>query len=698
MLSREMPPPSLEFQHLKIRQQASVLTDEELAFTEDEIREFFEKIRRISFNADQLKKIYLATEGWIGGLILLSESLSRFPENSRGKYISDDLPDHFKGEVFEYFGKEVFSSQPKQVQEFLVKSSFIDLIEPGFMKDFLGMENTEEILRELVRKNLFVHSFYDEKNGWLFRYHQLFRRFLKDKFKSEIGEEERRSLWLRAGYLYEQRSDLENSVKYYLEAKAYPQAVSLIEQLGTDLLRAGRKGDLVQWLHALPEETVQGNPWLLFFLTMTRGFMAGRENVVALEKAYTLFKQKGDTKGALISLAQFIEGSIQAGTHLAPIDRLIGEGEVLLHQLELNEYPYERGVLWYLIGLGHILGEGNIRKGISACQNAYFISKQLGDISLQAFALCFSALGFVLLGEFSLADETRQKIEKVVEKSVHSEFKAIQLMVECLLGNHLGDFGKAKALLERLQVEIDKHGFVYMIPWTYEISGYLEVMQGEFLEAEKIGKQYLNMAISLKNGLFKGLAFRLLGLNYLHMNDFEKAREAIDRSIDAFSSEGPSKYHLNRAKIKMGLICTHLKDYKRAEKELSDALQYFSSISSYISLAEVHFATAFLQHDQGKNEEAASRLLKGFKIAEERKYEYFYTLGTKYLLKACLLALELKVEGAIDYAAHLLSTRLSSVAEEGLKQLPDHPDSRIKEKVREIRRAIHRSNVPRLSH
>lgn len=75
----------------------------------------------------------------------------------------------------------------------------------------------------------------------------------------------------------------------------------MIEQLGTDLLRAGRKGDLVQWLHALPEETVQGNPWLLFFLTMTRGFMAGRENVVALEKAYTLFKQKGDTKGALIS-------------------------------------------------------------------------------------------------------------------------------------------------------------------------------------------------------------------------------------------------------------------------------------------------------------------------------------------------------------------------------------------------------------
>jgi two-component SAPR family response regulator len=180
------------------------------------------------------------------------------------------------------------------------------------------------------------------------------------------------------------------------------------------------------------------------------------------------------------------------------------------------------------------------------------------------------------------------------------------------------------------------------------------------------------------------------------MNDFERAREAIDRSIDAFSSEGFSKYHLNRAKIIMGLICTHLKNYKRAEKELGEALEYFFSISSYLALAEVHFATSFLRHEQGQKEDAALHLQNGFKIAKERKYEYFYTLGTNYLLKACLLALELKVEGAIDYAAHLLSTRLSLVAEAGLKQLPDHSDSRIKGKVREIRETIHRSKASRL--
>lgn len=696
MLSREIPPLPFEFQNLKIRQEAFILRNEDLAFTPEEIRTFFQKIRKISFNAEQSKKIYLATEGWVGGLILLSESLSRFSEATREKFISEELPDHFKREMFQYFGTEILSTQPEQIQEFLIKSSILDLIEPGFIKDLIGIEKAEDILREHVRKNLFVNSFYDGKKGWLFRYHQSFKGFLRARFKSEIGEEERRSLFLRAGALYEQRNDPEKAVKYYLEAKAYPQAVSLIEQLGRDLLWAGRKGDLLQWLNALPEETVEGNPWLLFYLAMTRRFMAGRENAIVLEKAYTLFKQKEDRRGSLIALAFLIEVSIHAGIHLIPIGRLLHEGEALLQSAESDKYDCERALLWHCMGLGHMFGEGDIRKGISACQNAYVLSKQMGDISLQAYALNFSTFGNVVLGEFSLADDTCKKVDKVLEKSIYPEFKAAQLIAECLLASHRGDFGKAQELVEKLRYEIEKHGLVNLYPWTYEISGYLEAIGGRFPKAEIIGQQYLNAAISIRNGLFKGLALRLLGLIYLHKNDFEKAREVLDRCMDIFSNETPSTYHLNRVRIKIGLVCTHLKEYEKAERELDKALQYFSSISSYISLVEVHFSTAFLYQAQGRKGDAVSHLRKGFKIAGEAKYEYLYTLGMKYLTEACLLALELNVDEANEHVLYLLSTRLSPLSEEGLKRLSNHPSVKVREKVWEIRKQIHRSKVPRL--
>ena len=125
---------------------------------------------------------------------------------------------------------------------------------------------------------------------------------------------------------------------------------------------------------------------------------------------------------------------------------------------------------------------------------------------------------------------------------------------------------KVRILVEKLQAEIEKHGFVYMVSWTYEISGYVRAAQGEFSEAEKVGKEYLSTAISLKNSLFKGLAYRLLGLIYLYKNDFEKAREAIDQSIDAFSGEAPSKYHLNRARIQMGLVCYSLQGIQKGRE------------------------------------------------------------------------------------------------------------------------------------
>jgi len=696
LLSREIPPPVLEFQHLKMRQQALVLTNEDLAFTQDEIKEFLKKVRGLSFEADQVKKIHSATEGWIGGLILFVEFLGRFQEPAREKFISEDFPDIFKREIFQYFAKEIFSSQSEQVQEFGIKSSLIDLIEPAFIRDFLGIEHSGEILRELVRKNLFIHSFHDEKKGWLFQYHQLFRDFLRAKLITSVGPDAQGALLLKAGSLYEQRGELENSVKCFLEAKAYSQAAAVVERLGIDLIRKGRREDLSQWLLALPDEVVRDNPWLLLYLAIMRRFTGGRENLIALQKAYTLFKEKGAMRGMLISLAQLIVASTLGGIHLAPIESLIEEGEAVLQQLELNEYPFDRAFLWCFIGLGRILGEGDIRKGIVASQNAHSIAKQIKDVSLQAYALCFSALGSVLLGEFSLADGARKKIERVAEKTVYPEFKAIELMVQCLLANHRGEFEKAEFLVKKLQEEIEEYGFVYMAPWAFEVLGYLRAVQGESAEAEKIGKQYLSAALSLKNDLLKGLAYRLLGLTYLHWNDFEKAREAIDQCIRAFSSEAPSRYHLNRAKIELGLVYTHLGEYKNAEKILDEALQYFSSISSYISLAEVHLATAFLLHAQGMNDDAAAHLETGFKTAKDRKYEYFYTLGTKYLMKACLLTFELRVKGAIDYAAHLFSTRLSSLAEEEMKDLASHPDPQVREEFREIRRKIHRSKVPRL--
>ncbi len=339
ILSRALPPDSFHLQQFKIRQQAFVLTNEDLAFTQGEIRDFLKNVRKISFTSEVLDKIYGATEGWIGGVILLSESLSRHPQPRTNISATVDLPNHYEKEVFEYFSRELFSAQPEGVRDFLLKSCILDLVEPAFMKELMGTENAEDILQDHVRRNFFIHSFYDGRKGWMFRYHQSLRNFLRAAFKTAFGEAERKALSFRAGNIYESRNELESALKHYFEANAYPEAASVIERLGNDLLRQGRRQDLAAWIQTLPETIVDEHPWLLYYRTMTRRYRAGRENILTLQKTHALFKQRGDTKGILSSLAQWIIMSISTGLHLVPIEQLIREAESLLQSPELEELP-----------------------------------------------------------------------------------------------------------------------------------------------------------------------------------------------------------------------------------------------------------------------------------------------------------------------------------------------------------------------
>ena len=108
-------------------------------------------------------------------------------------------------------------------------------------------------------------------------------------------------------------------------------------------------------------------------------------------------------------------------------------------------------MLLYSIGTGYILVEGDIRKGVMFCQNASLLFNQMKEISLQVNAQALSALGWIQIGEFSLAEETLRSIERSLEKDVHPESKTPQLMVNCLLSIYQGQFIKARIWLRNFR-------------------------------------------------------------------------------------------------------------------------------------------------------------------------------------------------------------------------------------------------------
>jgi len=695
MLSREEPP--FEIEGLKVKQEAYVLTNNDLAFTPNEIKAFFLKLRGISFASAQLKRVHKFTEGWVGGLILLSETLDRLPEDLQGQYLLKGIPDRFKGTVFRYFAEEILSSQPDPIQNFLIKSSIFNIVEPGFIKDFLGMEDTGAILHEHARKNLFVQSSYDEKKGWVFHYHQSFRDFLQAKFKSEIDEREQQTLFLKAASIYEQKGMPEDSVNFYFKAKAYDRAASVIEQIGMNLVQMGRTADLSQWLQTFPEDLVQENPWLLFYLSMTRRYTATDKNIGSLKLALTHFEKQENVRGCILSQAFLIEAAMTKGRDTVPIAYLLNKAEKLLKALGPDIYVQEKAILLIQVGFGFILRGSNPRKGLWACENAYLISKDLGIFLLQINALVHMVMAHTFLGEFSLADNAYENLNKTIAKWSTPVLRSIQLVHYCHLCIWRGAFEKAEETIREAKKEIEEYGLTYLYPVTllYELA--LRMCLEDHEAGVMVGNRLLELTTALDNLFLQGVATLFLGAVFYRKGKYKKAKVLVENAVWILSShEARSDEHLNEAKVYMAFIAYHLQTVESHEKELMEALKYFSDSENFLFLADANFAMALLMWKKSDINETIRHLETGFQIAKEKKFDSFIMSSKKDLIKTCILTIELQIKEAMGHASYLLSTRLASEAGHELEKLSYHSNIKIRKKAREILITIHRSKLPRL--
>ncbi len=513
LLSREKPP--LKIQQLEMNQEGLIIDSEELAFNLKEIKLFFSRLNKLSLRDMVVANIHNSTEGWVGGLRILSELLSRLPENNEGDkelHILELLQGSFILKAFEYFEEAVFSPLSSQIKQFLMKSSLFDTIELDFMKNFSWELNAGEMLQDLTKRNLFVVSIYDDHRGWLFRYHQLFREFLLAKLETEISAEKKRALCHKAGLLYEQRGQLEAATKYYLEAGAYSQAAGAIGRLGMDLLKTGRTQTLFQWLVALPEELVQEDPWLLCYLAMCDQFKATKKKIPRLQKALELFQDAKKMRGCLLSLGFLIEALVHQGYYSIPLPRLFEQGEEFLNDPNSKPYPYERGVLWFQIGFGQTVS-GSPREALRASENAYAIARSMGDLHLQVNVLIYRMGALTFMGEFLLGDEVVGELDKLMKKVRHPGMHALWRLHLGGFWAVRGDLEKARAQVKKANDLVDGHGLTALLPVTLFYTLLTHVYSGNHNGTEEAGNLLLNISSTLDNMFFKGCALLWTGLN-----------------------------------------------------------------------------------------------------------------------------------------------------------------------------------------
>lgn len=395
VISRAEPPP--HFARLRANNKMSFIGWDEIRFTPPEAKEIIKKHATLKLKENDLMQLYSETDGWIAGLILL---LERMKTGSDSPSPIKKIP---RDNIFDYFASEIFNKAGASAQDVLLKTSFLQRIDPTDAEQL-----TENGMAGQILERLNCHHYFTQKYDEAYHYHPLFREFLQSRAKNTFSETDVARIQVSAAGLLEKSGRVEEAIGLFIESRDWGQAERLILSQASALASQGRSATLAGWLKSFPQDHIDKAPWLLYWSGICRMAFDPSEARVWLEKAFGLFKPKSDRTGAFLSWASIIDTFVYEWGDFSPLDYWIAMmGELL------SEHP--------------AFPSPEIEVRVAAGMLSAMTNRQPGRADISQWA---------------------ERVERIL-------FSSSNIPLRMLLGNHLmfyylwvGDFSKAALVIE----------------------------------------------------------------------------------------------------------------------------------------------------------------------------------------------------------------------------------------------------------
>lgn len=232
---------------LYIREELTTLSNDELAFTEDELVDLSNQYFQVNLSQSEAKSIIANTEGWIIAILLAL----------RSKNLTNAIPRlaGAKEQIFKFLHDEILSSLDPELRKFVLVSGLFPEFQVELCNHLLQISNADQFVRRLIEQNLFV-SQTETGDSVYYQYHQLFRDFLDVEKTTYLTWAEIHDYQLRAAEWYQETGAVESSIDQLLLVGNLPQAADLTNQVAPEIYRTGRQAVLLDWydhLKSLPE-------------------------------------------------------------------------------------------------------------------------------------------------------------------------------------------------------------------------------------------------------------------------------------------------------------------------------------------------------------------------------------------------------------------------------------------------------------
>ena len=205
--------------------------------------------------------VHAATEGWATGLQLAC--LAR-----AGRPPAEWLPEirGSRHEIAEYLTSEVLDAQPRDLQEFLLRTSVLQELTPRLCALVTGRGDAGEVLARVAHGELFVVPLGED--GCHYRYHHLFAEMLRDELEKRhpgLPDELHRSVaaW------YEAEGMPDAAIHHLLAAGETASAGDVVAAAWPSVWSRGQTETVRRWLGAFTDRQILNHR----ALTLTAGWV-----------------------------------------------------------------------------------------------------------------------------------------------------------------------------------------------------------------------------------------------------------------------------------------------------------------------------------------------------------------------------------------------------------------------------------------
>ena len=310
ILSRQDTPPA--FARLVAHEKIFRLGWDELKLAPEESGEIV-RTKAGAVVADEMAaQAFAATGGWVAGLILMLE-------HAKTTSLDHRLPQELAHEeIFTYFADEIFEKLDKGTKTFLLKTAFLPEMTAEAAEKLAGTGNAWQTLYHLSRNHYFTEQY--SRDGAVYRYHPLFKNFLTSRAKSALTAAEVTAVQRSAASILSETGRTEDAAALLREAGDQEGLARLILGQARILMAQGRSKTLREWLDAIPKDTVENTPWLLYWTGVCRFPSSYREGQRYLEKAFHKFRDTNDVTGSLLSWAGAVDAIVTEFGDLRQLD------------------------------------------------------------------------------------------------------------------------------------------------------------------------------------------------------------------------------------------------------------------------------------------------------------------------------------------------------------------------------------------